>query len=97
MIKLRRHLEFLDEEKANELVERFQNKKRAKNAVPKGIDFLQRILNITDKDIIIKQLADIPSFETDSDFTRANNCIVLTYIVLIICFVCAQEQLVIWL
>ena len=65
-------MDFLDEEQANELVERFQTKKRGKNVVPKGIDFLKSIRNITDKDTH-KQVDDIPLFETDSNFTRVNN------------------------
>ena len=61
MTKLKRHLEFLDEEQATELVERFVNKKRGENAIPKGINFLESILNIADKSIL-QQLQDIPSF-----------------------------------
>ena len=45
----------------------------------KGINFLQSFLNIKDK-IILKQLEDIPLFDTDSNFVRVNNVIVISYI-----------------
>ena len=69
MVKLRRHLEFLDDVQATELVEMFAKKRRGKNAVIKGIHFLQSFLNITDKNIV-KQLEDIPLFETDSNLVK---------------------------
>ena len=65
---------FLEDEQAPKLVERFQMKRRGKNVVPKHIDFLKSILNITDRGIL-KQLDDIPLFETDSNFARVNKCI----------------------
>ena len=69
----------MDEAQATELVQRFQKKKRGKNVDPKGIDFLKTILNFTHKEIL-KQPDDTPLFETDSDFVRVNNVIVVTYI-----------------
>ena len=61
------------------MVEMFAKMRRGKNAVIKGIHFLQSILNITDKHII-KQLEDIPLFETDSNLVRVTNLLVITYI-----------------
>ena len=69
MVKLRRHVEFLDDVQATELVEMFAKMKRGKNAVIKCIHFLQSFLNITDKNIV-KQLEDIPLFETDSNLVK---------------------------
>ena len=46
MTKLLRELEFLDEARASDIVQRFQKKKRGKNVAPRGIDFLKSFLNI---------------------------------------------------
>ena len=72
-------MDFLDEEQATELVERFQKRKRGKHVIPKGIDFRKSILNFADRDML-KQHDEIPLFQTDSNFARVNNCIVITYI-----------------
>ena len=79
MTKLKAHLDFLDEEQATELVERFGKKRRGRATNAKGINFLQSILNITDKGIL-QLLQDIPMFETDSNLVRVNSLIIITYI-----------------
>ena len=56
-------MELLDDVQATELVEMFAKKSRGKNAVIKVIYFRQSILNGTDINIV-KQLEDIPLFET---------------------------------
>ena len=79
MTKPRRHFDFMDDKQTTELMERFENKKRGKNARLKGINFLQSILNIRDKDIL-KQLDGIPLFKTYSNIVKVYYLIVITYI-----------------
>ena len=65
--------------KAFELRASYLNKKRGKNAILKGIDFVQSVCSIKDKDILPK-LDGIPLFGQDSDYTRVNNILVIVYI-----------------
>ena len=67
-------LDFLDNEQASTLVEKFTKRKSGKTVIAKGINFLQSILNITDKGILYS-LKYIPLFENDSDLVRVNNSI----------------------
>ena len=73
------YLDFLDEEQASELVERFAKKKKGKTGIVKGINFFPSKLSITDKGIL-NILQDIPLFEKDPDLVRVNNISVIAYI-----------------
>ena len=69
MTILCRELEYLDEDRAFEIVSNFQKKKRGKSINLRGIDFLKSFLNITDKEIL-KQHDDMPLFDTDTDLSE---------------------------
>ena len=76
MTKLKGHLDFLDDEQASELVERFARKKKGKTVAVKGINFLQTSQNKG----ILNSLQNFPLFENDSDLVRVSNIMVTTLI-----------------
>ena len=76
-VKLRRHLEFLCDEQATELVKRFTKKKK-KMYWQKALTFYR--VSSTSKTKLYSNNWRVSLIDTDSNFERVNNMIVITYI-----------------
>ena len=72
MYRLRREIEFMDEDQAVAIYTSFLKKKQGKSTALKGIEFVTSVCKIKDKDIL-KKLENIPVFEQDNEYIRINN------------------------
>ena len=79
MYRIRIEIMSLDEDKAYGLCASYLNKKQGKEAILKGIDFVQGVCAIKAKNILTK-LEGIPLFSLDTDYTRVKNTLVILYI-----------------
>ena len=75
MYRLRREIEFMDENQAIDIYTSFLKKKRGKNTTPKGIDFVKSYCKIKDKDIL-KKLEDIHKARLEFLWRRFLNYII---------------------
>ena len=93
MFRLRREMDFMDENKAIDIHTSFLKRKHGKHITPIGIDFVKSCCKVKHKDILkklsyckvrdkdmLKKLEDIPIFKPENECIRINNVLAIIYI-----------------